>query len=178
MNRKGIIIVVSGFSGAGKGTVMKALTAKYDQYALSVSATTRTPRSGEVNGREYFFVTTEEFENKVIDLMGGYRKTKSRIAENYIPKNSDVEYTVVADNLEKLYGDFYAVRNNSFKIKKGEIFGLLGPNGAGKSTSFKMMCGLLKPTGGTARIMGIDIKEDPEKARAEGFLRDDAGKIQ
>ena len=65
MNRKGIIIVVSGFSGAGKGTVMKALTAKYDQYALSVSATTRTPRTGEVNGREYFFVTTEEFEKRI-----------------------------------------------------------------------------------------------------------------
>ncbi|MBO7641983.1 MAG: ABC transporter ATP-binding protein [Alphaproteobacteria bacterium] len=115
--------------------------------------------------------TTEEFENKVIDLMGGYRKTKSRIAENYIPKNSDVEYTVVADNLEKLYGNFYAVRNNSFKIKKGEIFGLLGPNGAGKSTSFKMMCGLLKPTSGTARIMGVDITEDPENARANlGYM--------
>lgn len=115
--------------------------------------------------------TTEEFENKVIDLMGGYHKTKSRIAENYIPKNSDVEYTVVADNLEKLYGDFYAVKNNSFKIKKGEIFGLLGPNGAGKSTSFKMMCGLLKPTSGTARIMGIDITEDPENARANlGYM--------
>ena len=115
--------------------------------------------------------TTEEFENKVIDLMGGYRKTKSRIAENYIPKNSDVEYTVVADNLEKLYGSFYAVKNNSFKIKKGEIFGLLGPNGAGKSTSFKMMCGLLKPTSGTARIMGVDITEDPENARANlGYM--------
>lgn len=115
--------------------------------------------------------TTGEFENKVIDLMGGYRKTKSRIAENYVSKNSDIEYTVVADNLEKLYGDFYAVRNNSFKIKKGEIFGLLGPNGAGKSTSFKMMCGLLKPTGGTARIMGIDITEDPENARANlGYM--------
>ena len=67
MNRKGIIIVVSGFSGAGKGTVMKALTAKYDQYALSVSATTRTPRTGEVNGREYFFVTTEEFEKMIAE---------------------------------------------------------------------------------------------------------------
>ena len=51
MDRKGIIIVVSGFSGAGKGTIMKALTAKYDQYALSISATTRNPRPGEVNGR-------------------------------------------------------------------------------------------------------------------------------
>lgn len=115
--------------------------------------------------------TAEEFENKVIDLMGGYHKTKSQIAENYVPKNSEVEYTVVADNLEKVYGDFYAVRNNSFEIKKGEIFGLLGPNGAGKSTSFKMMCGLLKPTNGTARIMGIDITEDSEKARANlGYM--------
>ena len=115
--------------------------------------------------------TTEEFENKVIDLMGGYHKTKSRIAENYVSKKSDVEHPVVADKLEKLYGDFYAVKNNSFEIKKGEIFGLLGPNGAGKSTSFKMMCGLLKPTNGTARIMGIDITEDPERARSNlGYM--------
>ena len=65
MNRKGIIIVVSGFSGAGKGTIMKALTAKYDQYALSISATTREPRPGEENGREYFFVSNEEFEKLI-----------------------------------------------------------------------------------------------------------------
>ncbi len=67
MNRKGIIIVVSGFSGAGKGTIMKALTAKYNQYALSISATTRDPRPGEVNGREYFFVSNEEFEKLIAD---------------------------------------------------------------------------------------------------------------
>ena len=65
MKRKGIIIVVSGFSGAGKGTIMKALTAKYDQYALSISATTRDPRPGEENGREYFFVSNEEFEKLI-----------------------------------------------------------------------------------------------------------------
>ena len=55
MKRKGIIIVVSGFAGTGKGTVMKELIKKYDNYALSVSATTRDPRPGEENGREYFF---------------------------------------------------------------------------------------------------------------------------
>ena len=66
----------------------------------------------------------------------------------------------------KKYGYFYAVKNNSFCIQKGEIFGLLGPNGAGKSTSFKMMCGLAAPTSGTARIMGIDIKENPSLARS------------
>jgi len=61
---------------------------------------------------------------------------------------------------------FYAVKNNTFHIKKGEIFGLLGPNGAGKSTSFKMMCGLATPTKGTAKIMGQDILKDPSKARS------------
>lgn len=59
---KGILVVVSGFSGAGKGTVMKELLKRYDNYALSVSATTRNPRPGEEDGREYFFRTREEFE--------------------------------------------------------------------------------------------------------------------
>ena len=58
---KGILVVVSGFSGAGKGTVMKALLEKYDNYALSVSVTTRNPRPGEAEGKEYFFRTREEF---------------------------------------------------------------------------------------------------------------------
>ena len=115
--------------------------------------------------------TPQEFENRVIDLMGGYKQEESLIAKNYEYKAPEVELTVEADNLEKRYGNFYAVKNNTFKIKKGEIFGLLGPNGAGKSTSFKMMCGLAKPTSGTARIMGIDIKQNPEKARANlGYM--------
>ena len=65
MKKRGILIVVSGFSGAGKGTVMRALLEKYDNYALSISATTRNPREGEVDGREYFFKTTEEFEKMI-----------------------------------------------------------------------------------------------------------------
>lgn len=115
--------------------------------------------------------TTLEFEDKVIELMGGYKHKESLIAKNYDYNAPEIELTVEADNLEKRYGKFYAVKNNSFKIKKGEIFGLLGPNGAGKSTSFKMMCGLAKPTNGTARIMGIDITKDPEKARSNlGYM--------
>ena len=54
MNRKGILVVVSGFSGVGKGTLMRTLTEKYGYYALSISATTRPPREGEEDGREYF----------------------------------------------------------------------------------------------------------------------------
>ncbi len=65
MNNKGILIVVSGFSGSGKGTIMKELMNQYDNYALSISATTRNPREGEEDGREYFFKTTEEFEKMI-----------------------------------------------------------------------------------------------------------------
>ena len=62
---KGILVVVSGFSGAGKGTVMKRLLEKYDDYALSISVTTRNPRPGEEDGREYFFRKREEFEKLI-----------------------------------------------------------------------------------------------------------------
>ena len=65
MKQQGILAVVSGFSGAGKGTLMKALLEKYDNYALSISATTRKPREGEVHGREYFFMSVDEFEDLI-----------------------------------------------------------------------------------------------------------------
>lgn len=65
--KKGILTIVSGFSGAGKGTLMRALLEKYDNYALSISATTRSPREGEVDGREYFFKTVEEFEQLIAE---------------------------------------------------------------------------------------------------------------
>ena len=65
MKQQGILAVVSGFSGAGKGTLMKALLEKHDNYALSISATTRKPREGEVHGREYFFLTVDEFEELI-----------------------------------------------------------------------------------------------------------------
>lgn len=62
MTNKGLLIVVSGFSGAGKGTALKRLLEKYDNCALSISATTRDPRPGEKDGRDYFFKTVDEFE--------------------------------------------------------------------------------------------------------------------
>ena len=65
MERQGILAVVSGFSGAGKGTLMKELLRRYDNYALSISATTRSPREGEVDGREYFFVSKERFQQMI-----------------------------------------------------------------------------------------------------------------
>ncbi len=65
MSDQGILVVVSGFSGAGKGTLIKAMLEKYHNYALSISATTRKPREGEKEGREYFFVTRDHFETMI-----------------------------------------------------------------------------------------------------------------
>lgn len=99
MDRKGILLVVSGFSGAGKGTLMKELVGRYDQYALSVSATTRSPREGEVDGREYFFRTREEFEQMIAEdaliehacYVGNYYGTpKGPYVEEQLSKGKDV----------------------------------------------------------------------------------------
>ena len=65
MSKRGTLVVVSGFSGAGKGTLMNKLLDEHDNYALSISATTRQPRDGEVDGREYFFKTVAEFEELI-----------------------------------------------------------------------------------------------------------------
>ena len=80
MKHKGILIVVSGFSGAGKGTLMKLLMQTYDNYALSVSMTTRAPRDGEEDGVHYFFSTKEQFEDKL--AQDGFIEY-ARYCENY-----------------------------------------------------------------------------------------------
>ncbi len=98
MNRKGILLVVSGFSGAGKGTLMKELLSRYDNYALSISATTRNPREGEEDGREYFFRTREEFEKMIAEdaliehacYVGNYYGTPRAYVEEQLSLGKDV----------------------------------------------------------------------------------------
>ena len=65
-------------------------------------------------------------------------------------------------NLTRRFGEFVAVNDISFDVRAGEIFGFLGSNGAGKSTTIRMLCGLLRPTSGTAIVGGIDVNADPE----------------
>ena len=98
MKQRGILVVVSGFSGVGKGTIMKRLTEKYDNYALSVSATTRDPRAGETDGKDYFFHTAEEFQRMIAcdELVeyacycGNYYGTPRKYVEDQMERGRDV----------------------------------------------------------------------------------------
>ena len=92
------MVVISGFSGAGKGTLMKALLERYPNYALSVSCTTRQPRAGEVNGREYYFNSEEEFREMIAQerlveyacYCGRYYGTPRSYVEERLAEGKDV----------------------------------------------------------------------------------------
>jgi ABC-2 type transport system ATP-binding protein len=114
--------------------------------------------------------TEPRFEDAFIDALGGAPGGRSALAENVAPKAG--EGTVIeARGLTKTFGDFTAARDISFSIPRGEIFGLLGPNGAGKSTTFKMLCGLLKPTSGEGRVAGFDLRRAAADARGRlGYM--------
>ncbi len=98
MKHKGILIVVSGFSGAGKGTLMKQMVRSYENYALSISMTTRDPRPGEAEGREYFFVSKEVFEDRIskdglveyASYCGNYYGTPREYVERQLERGKDV----------------------------------------------------------------------------------------
>lgn len=100
MSRRGILTVVSGFSGAGKGTVMRELVSRY-QYKLSISATTRLPREGEVDGREYFFLTRDKFESMIeaeqfieyAQYVGNYYGTPRK----YVEEQLNAGYNVILE---------------------------------------------------------------------------------
>jgi ABC-2 type transport system ATP-binding protein len=78
---------------------------------------------------------------------------------------------IVVNELTRRFGKFVAVDRVSFTVKAGEIFGFLGSNGAGKSTTIRMLCGLLRPTSGTAAVGGIDVNRDPEGVKARiGYM--------
>ena len=72
---------------------------------------------------------------------------------------------ISVEHLSRRFGDFVAVDDVSFDVRQGEIFGFLGANGAGKSTTIRMLCGLLRPTSGTATVGGIDVSKDPEAVK-------------
>ena len=114
MSNQGTLLVVSGFSGAGKGTVVNAIMNTYDDYALSVSATTRKPREGEVDGVSYFFKTTDEFKSMIdnnelleyANYVGNYYGTPKSYVDNKLRDGFNVILeieSVGAFNVKKLF---------------------------------------------------------------------------
>lgn len=111
------------------------------------------------------------FEDAFIDLLGGGPGSYSAIAEKLNTFKPSQQAMVECRGLSKRFGDFTATEDVSFSVKQGEIFGLLGPNGAGKSTTFKMLCGLLKPSSGKAQVAGLDLRESPSAAKLQlGYM--------
>jgi ABC-2 type transport system ATP-binding protein len=78
---------------------------------------------------------------------------------------NDPNDVIVAEHLSRRFGELVAVRDVSLLVRRGEIFGVLGPNGAGKSTVIRMLCGIVDPTSGTARVVGYDVKKDPDRVK-------------
>lgn len=116
MNKKGLLVVISGFSGVGKGTLVRKLISNYDNYALSISATTRGPREGEKDGIEYFFKTVEDFEEmiqkgKLIEYakyVNNYYGTPKEYVDNQLMSGKDVILEIEvqgAMNIKKMYPD-------------------------------------------------------------------------
>ncbi len=98
MNKKGLLVVFSGFSGSGKGTLMKRLLEEHKEYSLSISATTRKPREGEQDGREYFFKSEEDFKKMIEDdelieyanYVGNYYGTPKEYVFKQLKQGRDV----------------------------------------------------------------------------------------
>ena len=141
----------------------------------SIRATLNRPFDQRRDSRELFGgravgLTRPRFEDGFIERLGGAPKEVEFNGETTIRKRSD-EDVVVADGLTKKFGAFTAASDVRFNIRPGEIFGLLGPNGAGKSTTFKMLCGLLRPTSGDGYVGGVSLRKAPGKARSRlGYM--------
>jgi len=116
------------------------------------------------------------FEDSFIDtLRGGAGAEGASVgtAPACTAPAADADYDTVIEvrDLQRRFGDFYAVRSLTFEVHRGEVFGLLGANGAGKSTTFRMLCGLLPPSGGELRVAGADLRTAAADARARiGYM--------
>lgn len=105
------------------------------------------------------------FEDGFMNILKAKFNGVSKLVQQIKFIEDNDENVIEVKNLTKRFGSFIATNNVSFSIKKGQIFGLLGPNGAGKSTTFKMLCGLLKPSSGEAKVLGYNFMNSSIQAR-------------
>lgn len=116
MSKSGILVILSGFAGSGKGTIIKELLKKYNNYALSVSATTRKPREGEEDGVHYFFKTEDEFKEMIAkgelleyaNYVGNYYGTPRAYVKEQLAKGMNVILEIETEgalNIKREYPD-------------------------------------------------------------------------
>lgn len=135
-------------------------------------------------GKQIFFGAPQDFaqnfsnhknppsiENAFLEILHKELPPFSKLALRYGDHYKNEKTVIEAKELTKKFGDFIATNQVNFEIKSGKIFGFLGPNGAGKSTTFKMLCGLLKPTSGTALVSQISLLTSSDEARQKiGYM--------
>ncbi|MCU7960804.1 MAG: ATP-binding cassette domain-containing protein [gamma proteobacterium symbiont of Bathyaustriella thionipta] len=115
------------------------------------------------------FIATLKATQSDTHLAKIVRSGLDSLADN--PAVTAGETVIEVDQLQRRFGDFLAVKNISFKVQRGEIFGLLGANGAGKSTTFRMLCGLLPVSAGRVQVAGVDLRHAAAQARARlGYM--------
>jgi ABC-2 type transport system ATP-binding protein len=117
------------------------------------------------------------FEDSFIALLGthqgqnGRQHAHARVAGGHMAPEHSTASVIAVRHLQRRFGTFYAVKDVTFDVQRGEVFGLLGANGAGKSTTFRMLCGLLPPSGGSASVAGVDLRRAAAAARARiGYM--------
>jgi len=114
------------------------------------------------------------FEDAFVALLRSKTRSAAGPEEQSIkqhPKLRGDEIVIEVRGAQRRFGDFFAVRDVSFEVRRGEIFGLLGANGAGKSTTFRMLCGLLPASAGSLRVAGVDLRHGAAAARAKiGYM--------
>jgi len=150
----------------------------------SVRLVARPEQQSSFQGTQYQPVEPR-LEDAYVELLGGPRKGESLLARGWpaqapvaregAPPGQasarDADVLVRAVDLTRRFGDFVAADAIGFEVRAGEIYGLLGPNGAGKSTTFRMLCGLLKPTAGDASVAGVNLLHAASRARARlGYM--------
>lgn len=115
------------------------------------------------------------FEDSFITLINSNRTPqatpRTSLNASAVPNSDSPDAVIEVRDLQRRFGDFYAVRDLSFDVHRGEVFGLLGANGAGKTTTFRMLCGLLPASGGQLRVAGVDLRHSAAAARARiGYM--------
>jgi len=112
-----------------------------------------------------FMVLLQEHSPKVERVVSNALAAAESKSALETPRSTRSDFVVEVHDLDRRFGKFVAVDHANFSVRRGEIFGLLGPNGAGKTTTFRMLCGLLPPSGGSLTVAGVDVRRASASAR-------------